>query len=205
MIMKNLGIILTFLLLFTSLVKADVPPEKGYVRVSTDLITETEEDLSDYRFFLDFYGDLNEVAVKSKGRTAIPLRGGGARYSSGTFLAIPKKNLKGYGEELSKDQLDDLSQLIKAKKIEGVVELARHRFSAEIPKDEKPAEVYYILKRDGETLKAEKISKEQPKSNSNLQTVSQNSRIGLIAGGILITVALVFAGVFVFRKVSKTV
>jgi hypothetical protein len=205
MIAKLLGLILPLILLFTFLVKADVPPENGYVRVSIDLVTETEEDLSDYRFFLDFYGDLREVAVKSKGRAVIPSMGGGARYSSGTFLAIPKKNLKGYGGELSTDQLHELSQLIKAKKIEGVVELARHRFSADIPKDEKPAEVYYILKRDGETLKAEKISKEQPKTSSNLQTVSASSRIGLIAGGILITLAVVFAGVFAFRKVSKKV
>lgn len=74
--------------------------------------------------------------------------GGGARYSSGTFLAIPKNSLSGYEEKLSNEQANNLSKAIKNKEIAGVAELADHRFSADVPKGEKPAEVYYTLKRE---------------------------------------------------------
>src|SRR6185369_14539048 len=115
MIKTNLGILLPIILLFTFLVKADIAPDPGMVRVKIDLVIETTEDLSDYRFFLDFYGDLREVAVKSKGRTTIPSMGGGARYNSGKLLAIPKKSLSGFDEKLSTEQLENLSASLKNK------------------------------------------------------------------------------------------
>src|SRR5689334_3679845 len=100
MMKKNLAILLPVILLFTIFAKADVPPDKGFVRVQIDLVTETMEDVSDYQFFLDFYGDLREVEIKSNGRTVIPPMGGGARYRTAKFLAISKNNLKSFGENL---------------------------------------------------------------------------------------------------------
>ena len=205
MIKKYLGIIIPLILLFNIFAKADVPPDKGYERVKIDLVTETSEDLSDYRFFLDFYGDLREVEIKSKGRTSIPPMGGGARYSSGTLLAIPKKSLSVFEEKLSYEELGNLSKSLKNKEIEGVAELAKHRFSADIPKGEKPSEVYYIIKREENTLKAERIAEEKPKSTSSLLSISSASRSNLIIGGIFITLAVLAIGVFAFRKVPKKV
>lgn len=54
MIKRISGIILPFILFFSFSVKADVPPDAGNVRVKIDLITETTEDLADFRFFLNF-------------------------------------------------------------------------------------------------------------------------------------------------------
>jgi hypothetical protein len=202
---KNLTAILPLILLFTILVKADVPPPAGKVRVKIDLVTETTEDLSDHRFFLDFYGDLKEVEIKSKGRTTIPPMGGGARYSSGTFLAIPKQSLSGFDGNLDYEQLKSLSSLINKKEIKGIVELAKHRFSADVPAGEKPSEMYYLIKREENTLKADRISEEKPKSNTSQPFTLTASRTGFVAGGILITLAVLAAGIYAFRKVSKKV
>ena len=202
---KHLGLLVTFILLFSVFAKADVPPAAGYVRVAINLVTETSEDLSDYRFFLDFYGDLREVEINSKGRTSIPPMGGGARYRSGTFLAIPKKSLNGLETKPTNEELNKLSKSIKAKEIEGVAELAKHSFSADVPKGKKPAESYYLLKREENTLKAERIVEEAPKSNSSPQLISSGSQTSFVMSGILITLAVLIIGVFAFRKVSKKV
>ena len=205
MIKKNLAFIIPFILLFTFLAKADVPPDKGYVRVRLNLVTETTEDLSDYRFFLDFYGDLREVEIKSKGRTEIPPMGGGARYSSGTFLAIPKKSLTALGEKTKREELANLSKQIKKKEIEGVVELATHRFIADIPAGEQPAETYYVIKHEEKTLKAEQITNEKPKSSSSQPLISSGAQTGYVVGGVLMTLAVLFAGIFAFRKALRKV
>lgn len=202
---KKLLIIFSFLLISTYSSKADVPPDAGYVRVRINLVTETKEDLTDYRFFLDFYGDLREVEIKSSGRTEIPPMGGGARYRSGTLLAIPKKSLKGFDGDVSGDRSNNLSRLIKNKEIEGVVELAEHSFSKDVPKGERAPEVYYVIKRAENTLKAERISEEKPNSNPSAQSVLPASRASYVIAGILITLAVLGAGIFAFRKASKKV
>lgn len=204
MIKKNWIFIISLIFLFSLFVNADVPPDAGYVRVKIDLVAETAEDLSGYRFFLDFYGDLREVEIKSKGRTTIPPVGGGARYSSGTFLGIPKQSLSGFEEKLSDEQAENLSKAINNKEIAGVVELAKHRFSADIPKGEKTPVVYYIIKREENTLKTERIAEEKPTTNSSPMVFS-SSRISYVVSGFLITLAILFAGIFAFRKVSKKV
>lgn len=204
MIKRNLIFIFTVILLFSFLAKADVPPDKGKVRVKINLITETSEDLSDYRFFLDFYGDLREIEIKSKRRTEIPPVGGGARYASGTFLAIPKMSLNSLPEKPSREQLENLSSAIGKKEIEGVVELARHRFSMDIPEGKKPPEVVYQITREENRLKAEQTTKENPENNSS-QLVSPENRAGYIVGGVLITLAVLFGGIFAFRKAARKV
>jgi hypothetical protein len=202
---KKYLIIIPLILLFACYAEADVPPDAGYERVAINLVTETTEDLSDYKFFLDFYGDLRQIEINSKGRTSIAPMGGGARYSSGTFLAVPKKSLRQFEEKLSTEDLSNLSKSIKNKEVEGVVELAKHRFSADVRKGEKPAESYYRLKREENTLKAARITEEKPKSNSSPQLVGDNSRASLVLGGIFITLTVLVIGVLAFRKVSKKV
>lgn len=202
---KNLIIIFSLLLISTFSLKADVPPDDGYVRVRINLVTETQEDLTDYRFFIDFNGDLREVDVKSKGRSEISPMGGGARYSSGTFFAIPKKSLKDFEEKISGEQAGKLSRLISTKEIEGVVELAQHSFSRDVPKGEKAPEIYYVIKREANTLKAERISDEKPKANPSASTVLSTSRASYIIAGILIALAVFATGIFAFRKASKKV
>ena len=92
--MKKLGLILSLILIFTVFAKADIPPDPGFKRVSVDLNIEIKEDLSDYRFFLDFYGDLREVEVK-KGSNSIPSMGGGR--CAGRVLVRRSRHLQWHG------------------------------------------------------------------------------------------------------------
>ncbi|HEY8560746.1 MAG TPA: hypothetical protein VIL74_10265 [Pyrinomonadaceae bacterium] len=202
---KYLVLITAILLFFSFGVKADVPPDPGYTRVGIDLVTETSEDLADYRFFIDFYGDLREVGINSKGRTSISPMGGGARYSSGVLWAVPKKSLKDLEEKPDYQKLEALGRSIKNKEIDGAVELAKHRFSADVPKGTKPAEVYYVIKRAENTLLAERVEKEAPKSDSAPLAVGSGARTPLVMGGLFMTLAILAIGVLAFRKASKKV
>ena len=103
---------LAALLLLAVVIKADIPPDPGYKRVSISLEIETKEDLSDYKFYFDFNGEVREIAIKNKGTSTLPPMGGGARYSSGTLLAIPNKNLKEPGKAISHEQSQNSSQPI---------------------------------------------------------------------------------------------
>ncbi len=203
--MRNLIIAFSLLFFITIPLKADMPPPAGYERVNINLVTETKEDLTDYRFFLTFFGALHEVKIKSKGRSEIPPVGGGARYSTGILMAIPKDSLKEFDGELTYEQLGNLSRLIGGKKIEGVVELLKHSFWAEVRKGKKVPEVYYLIKREENTLKAEKITEEKPKSKSSPQSFLPSSRLNYTISVIFITLAVLVGGIFAFRKASKKV
>src|SRR5437879_4110266 len=87
------------LLLSAALSLADIPPDPGFKRVHLDIVLDPQEDFTDYRFFIKS-GDLaQEVFVKEGEKTTVNSLGGGARYRSGTFLAVPKKNLTAFGEK----------------------------------------------------------------------------------------------------------
>jgi len=202
-LIKNTAFILPVILLFTFLVKADVAPDPGYKRVSIDLVIKTDEEFPDYRFFLDFYGDLREIELKNKGETVISPMGGGARYRAGKLLAIPQKSLKDFTGKLSAEQLKALSESIKAKKIDEVTELVGHSFAQDIPVGENPGGLYYVLKREEGKLKLTRFTEEKPKTVA--QQLTGNSSVNFVIGGILLTLAVVISGVFAFRKVTKKV
>lgn len=61
---KKIRTVLLLIFVFVISTKADVAPAPDEMRVAADLNITTEADVSDYRFFLDFYGDLREVEVK---------------------------------------------------------------------------------------------------------------------------------------------
>jgi hypothetical protein len=199
--MNKIRRLMPIILIFNIFTYADVPPETGKNRVGINLITETNEDFADFRFFLDFYGDLREVEIKSRGRSEIAPMGGGARYASGALLAIPKTNLRDFEGDLSTDRIEVLSRAIKNKKIEGVVELIKHRFSMDVPKGKKPPEVFYELKRSAEGITAERVTK----PSKSVDSTASNSRISYVVGGILISLAIMLAGIFAFRKAAKKV
>ncbi len=203
MIKMNMALLLPVLLLLAITGIADVPPEADYVRVRNNLVIETKEDLTDFRFFIDFYGDLKEIEIKSKARTTIPPMGGGARYSSGTLFAIPVKSLSGFAGKLTPEQLKNLSQSIKNKKIEGVQELFIHRFSQDNPKDQAKEDFYYTITRIGQNLVAEILPEGWPKLNKEKELIPQPNRSNIIIGGILLTIAALIVGLFIFRNVSK--
>ncbi len=182
---RNLGLILLMTVTFIVSVKADIAPPSGYTRVSVNLIVETKEDVSDYRFYLDFFGDKKDVEIKSKGITNLPPMGGGARYSSVTLWAVSKKDAK-----------------------QEPIELLKHQFSKEVPSSDSqniPSGVYRI-ERDGNTLKATKISDDKVNQNKEraLDFTFYGVYKGLTVFGyiVFIGIPLIFIvlGIWLFRK-----
>ncbi len=182
---------LAALLLLAVVIKADIPPDPGYKRVSISLEIETKEDLSDYKFYFDFNGEVREIAIKNKGTSTLPPMGGGARYSSGTLLAIPNKNLKEPGKAISHEQLQNSSQPINDNKIE----LLKHRFSQDVLIYESGTSPVYLIERVGNTLNATK------KNGESIS--SQKFGNGIMLAGILIALAVLMVGILLFRRVLK--
>lgn len=184
------GAILPMILLLSVIVaKADVPPPPGFGRIKQDLILDTKEDLSDYRFFLDFYGDLREIKVNNNAETIISPMGGGARYAVGTLLAVPKEKLAKSVDD-SPDSLKKLFEAMREKKIEGVTELTRHSFSEDKLLGLSLTTPSYTIVREANILKLNQAS---------------NPNTFIIIAGILIALAVGFFGVFIFRKARKKV
>lgn len=206
---KKSLISLVILFLLVSITKADIAPDAGYTNVRSDLIIETKEDLSDYRFFIDFSGDGREIKLKSKDTTTIPSYGGGVRYSRGTVLAIPKKKLKDFGEELTFDQQNKLGELLGKSKIEGVIRLVQHSFSDVIKDSERASWSYptYLLEREGNTLKMITSQRVTPNAGSNGGSIDFSiygiAKSFTILGYLVfigIPLILVLLGIWLFRK-----
>lgn len=206
--MKNIFLILSVILVLNIFIKADVAPDPGYMKVSADLIIETKEDLSDYRFFLDFHGDYREVKIKSNGQTVIPSMGGGVRYSVGVLLAVPSAKLKGFEKVSSAEDSQKLLQEIERLKKDGsVIELTQHSFSKTIPVSERSnwSHPTYRIERDGTTLKVVDNGNLSPKISLEEESQMKNSFLGIAAiiGTVLVGLAVVIGGIVLFRKSRK--
>ena len=199
----SLSLVLFLILSFSILVKADVPPPKGYVRVSVNFVVETKEDLSAYRFFLNFYGDLDEIVLKANSKITVPPAGGGARYASGVFLAIPKSSLQATGEKLTNEELSALAESIRENKVAGLIELGRHPFVQDVTTKNKNKVVTpkYLVERQNETLVMKQQKKIGKKISFEKVEIFEKDGRTMIAG-IFLSMSALFAGVFVFRKVS---
>ena len=195
---KKSGLILSLILIFTVFIKADVPPPKGYVRVSVNFVAETKEDLSDYRFFFDFYGNFHEVNIQNKAKTIVPPSGGGARYASGKFLAVPKSAVN----DSIGGQPYGVSELFKEKKVEGIIELGEHSFTKTVlRKDGKKVQPpVYLIERKADSLIM--TQKKAVVKRAGLEESEPKSGKTMIAG-IFLSLSAIFGGVFIFRK--KTV
>jgi hypothetical protein len=197
--------------MFTVFAKADIAPNPDEARFSYPLIIETTDEVSDYRFFLNFSGDLREIEVKSNGTSEIPSMGGGARYSSGMIIAIPKKFLNDFPNKIE-SSYDDIgkrfSDLIREKKI-GVIELGTHSFSRLIKKSESANYINapYKLEKDIENgLKLTKL--EIPKGKSGMDFSMYGVQKSLTTFGYIVlvsfpTAAIVILGIWLFRKKGR--
>ncbi|MBX7171477.1 MAG: hypothetical protein K1X72_11020 [Pyrinomonadaceae bacterium] len=192
---------LIIILIFCVVIKADIAPDSGYSQVSADLIISTTQDLSNYRFFLEFSGDCNEIKIKNNDTTTIPPQGGGVRYSSGTLLAVPKKSLKDFADELTFAQQTRLADLIRENKIEGVIKLIDHSFNRVVKDGENWTNLTYRLEKEETTLKAVKereILSTAPNIESRILLYKIIS-YGLI-GGVLVALGVIGGGIYLFRK-----
>ncbi len=133
MIRKKLAVVWILVAIFSLTAKADAPPGVGYTKISVNLIFESSEDFSDYRFFIDSLMGIEEISVKKGETVNIDTTGRAGAGSIVMLLAIPKNNLTEFGQLRSAEQLKKLHESLSEKQINGVIELLVHSFLQEIP------------------------------------------------------------------------
>lgn len=205
MLNKNL-IWLVFAVLFTMSVFADVPPARNEMRIDIDLAFTPREDFDDYRFFLASGRNLEEITIKKDVPVIIngENRRGENRYAA--LIAIPKTSLKGV-TELSDDEQEKINVSILKKESDGFITLLRHHFSEDIPIGERVNKVYpvYEIKREANLPKAfegQGISRKISDEEEAIITSAKYEKATII-GGVLLTLAVLLIGLFLFRRSRK--
>ncbi|MGH9820884.1 MAG: hypothetical protein ACRD43_12000 [Pyrinomonadaceae bacterium] len=188
---------------------ADVAPEPGHKRVYLSLALQTRDDLSDYRFFVESGGQLEEVKLSLNQPVTIDPKGGGARYNSATVYAVPKKGIRFAGAVPDAEELAKLESSLTGKGIAGAVKLVDHSFSFDVPEAE--ADSYtnpiYQVRRDGQFgLVAERLDDgSSPSTHVSASpvrptpVVETGRGLTLIVASLL-TFAAVLAGLWLLQR-----
>lgn len=189
---------------------ADVPPEPGHKRVSLSLIVEPADDFAEYRFFLKSGFALKEFALKKGEKVTMSSMGGGALYRNGKFFAVPKKALIGLTDEPTDDKVNPLQMALLEGKVPGTIELIDHSFVRDVRVAEATnwKDPLYRLEKDAKKgIKAILVSGGKVESTTSGTTGSYYSTEpktpafwGTVVGGSLLTLALIFLGVYVLRR-----
>ncbi|PYS89733.1 MAG: hypothetical protein DMF62_06605 [Acidobacteria bacterium] len=186
----------------------DVAPEPGYKRITIDLILETNGDVSDYRLFIKSGGDLKEVFISPGKQTHILPLGGGAFYSTGTLVAVPKKNLEDLDDAPDEGKLSE--KAVYGGKVPGAIELVNHRFSREVREGEAAGyqDPVYRIERDPQSgLKAVYVSGgaavgQTIATESSGRLFWQSAGAAIVAG-IFLVFGITILGIIHFRKKAK--
>lgn len=148
---RKTGVLLLAFLFTYAVVKSDVPPEPGYVRQRASLILETQEDLSDYRFFIESPIRIEEITIIKGQRTVIDASGRGGAARIGTLWAIPRIDLGDYEVSNTKN-LEGLRKDLREGANFPTLMLLSHGFQTTVREDEKAGwkDPVYRIEKDPE-------------------------------------------------------
>ena len=200
-----------------TIVKADIPPDVGYTRVKASLTLETNDDLSNYRFFLESPLGIEELKISKDETTNVDAnrRIGAARVA--TLWAIPRKSVgKDFGVS-APEKLDGMRVPLREGRMNGAVNLLSHSFLATIRDGEKANwkdPVYRIEMSPAKGIVAILVSGGEKSVSNGPQNgvsfgVTDVSRTltplgwGLVVGGILMTLAIAVFGLHRFIGFTK--
>lgn len=187
-------------------VKADIAPDPGYTRISVNLILDVQEDFAEHRFFLQSPIDIEEIILKKGEIKSFDSlnRGGAKRYA--TLIAIPRDELDRFGITvlLKGDNYINpewLYKEVQSKKFKGVVELINHSFQKTIPLSEKTNSQNSVYRLERDEVKGIKAMHIQPADGVSYEMYPlYNNTPLLIMGGGFISAAVIFLGIWFFRK-----
>lgn len=203
------------LLAVSGTLRADVPPDRGYTRVTADLVVETKEDLSEYRFFIKSGADVEEVILKKDEKAVIKPLGGGAWYRSGALLAVPV-SLAGLKDIPAGGDLGPIKQTIYDGQVPGMIKLLDHSFIRDVKTADAAGQkdAIFRIERDPESkLKAVPVvsgiapvrkTGEPSVAGYSLEPKSP-SFWAAVGGGSLLSLAFISFGVWFVRRSKATV
>ncbi len=205
MLSKKLSLILC-LLIVTSFVCADIPPDRDELMNVTDLSFTPRDDFAEFRFFLLYGSDLEEIKLKKDVPVIIEGndRNGQRKYAQ--LIALPKSVLQGDGKISDEQELKTVNSIYNEEN-KDYVKLFNHNFKEIIKADQRVNKTVpvYELKREGNLPKAVEIYAVSRKISDEEEAVINNtsSSKATIIGGVLLTLAVLFGGVFLFRRSRK--
>lgn len=197
-------------------VRADVPPDPGYKRVTANLVVETKEELSEYRFFIKSGADLEEVILKKNEQAIVKPLGGGAWYRSGSLLAVPVASLTGLKDVPAGGDLSEIKQTIYDGKAPGMIKLLDHSFIRDVKAADAAGQkdgVFRIERDPDVKLKAVPVvsgiapirkTGEPSVAGYSLEPKSP-SFWAAVGGGSLLSLAFISFGVWFVRRSRPTV
>ena len=173
---------------------ADVAPDPGYTRVSSNLVLESDADLSAYRFFLESHIDVEEVTVASGAQTKIDAAGRGGAARIAKLVAIPRP-------EVGNVTAEEIENGIKQKRFPGAIVLLSHDFQATIPEWEKGGwtDTLYRIEISNGELSAKHIAGGRP-SGTRLTYSFWQAVLPVAAAGVLLAVGIAIAGLWLRRR-----
>ena len=188
--------------------RADVPPEPGTSRLSVPLTLETNDDLSDYRFFLESPSRMEEVAIQKGQSTVVGPEGHAGASRIVTLWAIPKTSITGDLPLADPARLEVVDTALRDGKVAGSVKLLSHSFQTTISdagKSQWKDPVYRITKDDTKGPTAALVSGGAAIASGNGYATKSSDRSLQIAmiGGVLFLVAAVGFGLWLMRQAAK--
>jgi hypothetical protein len=203
--MRKAAILFGLLALVSPPVVADVPPDAGYVRQSSNLILESSEDLSGYGFFLESPMKVEEIKIAKGTPTVVEAsaRVGAMRF--GKLLAIPAGEIEQFRDRLSEEEF---REALKEKKLFTATQLLSHNFQTTIPEGADWQDPVYRIEKDRETgLRAVQISGGTSTGGSRGPLSSGlrfwGSAAAAIVAGIFLLFGIAMLGILYFRRSSK--
>jgi len=91
---------------------ADVPPDVGYTFQSVSVTIQTQDDLSDYRFFIESPMRIEEISIEKGKPTVIDGDGRVGAARVGTLWAIPREDIGSDFDFSSTERLQSLRQAL---------------------------------------------------------------------------------------------
>ncbi|HJS50599.1 MAG TPA: hypothetical protein VJ781_01745 [Pyrinomonadaceae bacterium] len=204
--MKKTAILFALLALIFLPVVADVPPDPGYVRQSANLVLETSDDLSGYRFFLESPMKVEEIKIVAGTPTLVSASGRAGAMRIGRLFAIPGREYEQFASRLTEEEF---KQALREKKLFTSTELLSHNFVTTIPVGARFEDPVYRIEKDGETgLRAVQISGGARGGQSisfGIHTVSRswNPVVIAIISGLFLYLGIAILGIWYFRRSSK--
>lgn len=189
----------TSLLIPARAVKADMAPPSGSKWAPIDIIIRTDEDFSDYRFFVRSYRGLDEIKINA----AQPAEISGAERMApfaqdGQVIAVPKGIAARYDAESRDSFVDD----ILSERVSGAIIVFSPSFQYVVSKNDAPKKrtETYILHRTGQNgIEAAFLG-----DTSDAEPTSAVSESGLISGlRSPVGISLVILGIIVFSVVLR--
>lgn len=191
--------------------RADFAPDPGYSSISAPLTIQTDEDLSDYRFFIESPMRLEEISIQKGNPTVVDPEGRAGAGRIVTLWAVPRKSIADESAFTDAAKLPDTDAALRDGRIAGAIKLLSHSFQTTVSDEEKSVwenPVYRVTRDDAKGLIANRTGGQTTKAGQNVPASgatksSERSLQIALAGGVVFLLAAVGLGLWFLRRASK--